>query len=139
MQITGLPEYYVYGAEKELLAAQAGAIATHIPAGSVVVELGCGDSSKTAILLAALLRRSLSSTGREGSSGPPSAGAKQECNGSGSGSVDTDGGAGQPPLLFVGVDVSAEALRQTSGNLARLLPELPAEQARQGGRAVRGT
>ncbi|KAL4443671.1 hypothetical protein ABPG75_011408 [Micractinium tetrahymenae] len=92
-QITRLPEYYVYQAEKELLAAQAGAIATHIPSGSIVVELGCGDSSKTAILLAALLRRS-------------------EAN----------------ALRFVGVDVSGEALRQTQRSLARLLPELPAEQ-----------
>jgi L-histidine N-alpha-methyltransferase len=57
-QITRLPEYYPYRAEKELLEKHADAIASQLPgAGGVVVELGCGDGSKSALLLAALLRR----------------------------------------------------------------------------------
>jgi len=61
------------------------------------VELGCGDSSKTAVLLGALLRRH-----------------------------------GTQGVRFCGVDCSAEALRQTRGSLARLLPQLPQEQASAG-------
>lgn len=145
MQITCLPEYYVYSAEKELLSAQAGAIATHIPHDSVIVELGCGDSSKTAILLEALLRRLhglVSGTGEGGcrarSAGPEGWRSNGSSN-SGSSRGSSRGEAGWPPLRFVGVDVSAEALRQTARNLARLLPELPPEQARQGGRSAAGT
>ncbi|KAL4447235.1 hypothetical protein ABPG77_007268 [Micractinium sp. CCAP 211/92] len=133
-QITCLPEYYVYSAEKELLSAQAGAIATHIPNDSVIVELGCGDSSKTAILLEALLRRLhglVSGTGEGGcrarSAGPEGWRSNGSSN-SGSSRGSSRGEAGWPPLRFVGVDVSAEALRQTARNLARLLPELPPEQ-----------
>ncbi len=44
-------------AEKRLLAQHAPAIASQFPAGSVVVELGCGDSTKTALLLRALVDR----------------------------------------------------------------------------------
>jgi hypothetical protein len=55
--ITQLPEYYPYRTERALLAQHAAGIAAHIPAGSVVVELGCGDSTKTSILLEELLRR----------------------------------------------------------------------------------
>ena len=57
-QITQLPEYYPYRTERQLLEQHADAIASQLPgAGGVVVELGCGDGSKTALLLAALLRR----------------------------------------------------------------------------------
>lgn len=44
-------------AEKRLLAQHAAAIASQFPAGSLVVELGCGDSTKTALLLQALVDR----------------------------------------------------------------------------------
>lgn len=43
--------------EKLLLAQHAAAIASQFPAGSVVVELGCGDCTKTALLLQALVDR----------------------------------------------------------------------------------
>jgi L-histidine N-alpha-methyltransferase len=56
-QITQLEDYYPYREERELLGAHAAAIAAHVPAGAVVVELGCGDGSKTAILLRALAAR----------------------------------------------------------------------------------
>lgn len=56
-QITKLPEYYPYQAEAELLEAHAQDMIRHIPRRSIVVELGCGDGSKTATLLRALLAR----------------------------------------------------------------------------------
>ena len=56
-QITHLEAYYPYRAEEELLRAHADDIVSHVPAAAVVVELGCGDGSKTAILLQALARR----------------------------------------------------------------------------------
>ena len=49
--------YYPYRDEHRLLCHHAGGIAAHLPHGGVVVELGCGDGSKTALLLSALLRR----------------------------------------------------------------------------------
>jgi uncharacterized SAM-dependent methyltransferase len=63
----------------------------HIPASSVIVELGCGDGSKTAVLLNALLCMR-----KEGES-----------------------------VHYCGIDVSAEALRQTEQSLQRLCPKLP--------------
>lgn len=51
-------------AEKRLLAQHAGAIASQFPAGGVVLELGCGDCSKTALLLQALLDRWVEWDGR---------------------------------------------------------------------------
>ena len=56
-QITQLKEYYPYDEEKALLQAHSQEIIAHIPAGAVVVELGCGDGSKTAVLLGALAAR----------------------------------------------------------------------------------
>lgn len=56
-QITQLDEYYPYAEEQALLRQHADALAAQIPAGGVLLELGCGDGSKTAILLDALLRR----------------------------------------------------------------------------------
>jgi dimethylhistidine N-methyltransferase len=90
-QITQLDEYYPYREELALLQAHTEDIVAHIPRGAVVLELGCGDGSKTATLLRALVAR--------------------------------DGAAA---ARFVGVDVSAEALRQARRNLRRLCPELPA-------------
>ena len=46
-QITQLEEYYPYAEEKHLLQANEDDIIRHFPRGSVVVELGCGDGSKT--------------------------------------------------------------------------------------------
>lgn len=56
-QITELEEYYPYMEEKRLLQSHADDIVSHLPKGAVVVELGCGDGSKTALLLQALARR----------------------------------------------------------------------------------
>lgn len=56
-QITALEEYYPYRAELSILQHHADAIAAQLPPGGVVVELGCGSSSKTAVLLAAAVRR----------------------------------------------------------------------------------
>jgi dimethylhistidine N-methyltransferase len=56
-QITELEEYYPYMEEKNLLDAHAEDIISHLPKGAVVVELGCGDGSKTSILLNAIARR----------------------------------------------------------------------------------
>ena len=56
-QITELEEYYPYSEEKNLLHAHADDIISHLPPKSIVVELGCGDGSKTALLLNALVRR----------------------------------------------------------------------------------
>lgn len=56
-KITGLEEYYPYLEEKRLLEKHAEDIVARIPPGSVVVELGCGDGSKTSLLLNALIRR----------------------------------------------------------------------------------
>lgn len=51
------PAHAVCHTEKRLLAQHAAAIASQFPAGSVVVELGCGDCTKTALLLQALVDR----------------------------------------------------------------------------------
>lgn len=53
----GLQEYYPFSTEKQMLADHAEDIITHIPEGSVVVELGCGTAEKTATLLQALMAR----------------------------------------------------------------------------------
>lgn len=88
-QITELPEYTPYRSETLLLRAHAAALAAQIPRGALVVELGCGDSTKTALLLNALL--------------------------------DLRGRSG---TRFCGIDVSAEALRQTRRTLAARCPRL---------------
>jgi dimethylhistidine N-methyltransferase len=56
-QITELEEYYPFKTEEAMLKQHASDIITHIPPGSVVVELGCGSAQKTAFLLSALLAR----------------------------------------------------------------------------------
>jgi uncharacterized SAM-dependent methyltransferase len=56
-QITELEEYYPYRVELGLLQEHAPDIITHIPKGSVLVELGCGSASKTSVLQRALLAR----------------------------------------------------------------------------------
>lgn len=56
-QITKLEEYYPYLEEKSLLADYSNSIVDQIPLESVIVELGCGDGSKTALLLNALAHR----------------------------------------------------------------------------------
>lgn len=55
--ITKLDEYYPFKTEKELLTKHATAIVGGIPAGSIVVELGCGTAEKTSIILHALMDR----------------------------------------------------------------------------------
>jgi len=57
VQITELEEYYPYRVELAMLQEHAGDIISHIPTGSVLVELGCGSASKTAVLQRALLAR----------------------------------------------------------------------------------
>jgi L-histidine N-alpha-methyltransferase len=55
-QITRLPEYYPTRAEREILAARAGEIAAATGA-ATLVELGCGYSEKTRLLLDGLRRQ----------------------------------------------------------------------------------
>lgn len=57
LQITRLREYYPFRVEQELLQRHAADIASQIPAGGLVLELGTGDGSKTAMLLRALIER----------------------------------------------------------------------------------
>lgn len=56
-QITELEEYYPYMEEKNLLRVHADDIVSHLPVGAIVVELGCGDGTKTSLILDALARR----------------------------------------------------------------------------------
>lgn len=56
-QIERHPDYYPYEAERRLLAQHVDALIAAIPPGAVLIELGCGDCSKTSILLEALARR----------------------------------------------------------------------------------
>ncbi|KAL2621691.1 hypothetical protein R1flu_001896 [Riccia fluitans] len=56
-EITKLEEYYPFQAEEDLLNTHADEIASHIPEGTIVVELGCGSARKTARLLNALVAR----------------------------------------------------------------------------------
>lgn len=56
-QIERHPDYYPYEAERRLLAAHHEVLLSAIPAGAVLIELGCGDCTKTSILLDALARR----------------------------------------------------------------------------------
>ena len=55
--ITKLEEYYPFKTEKELLTQHVSAIVSSIPAGSILVELGCGTAEKTSIMLHALMAR----------------------------------------------------------------------------------
>ncbi|KDD76550.1 hypothetical protein H632_c185p0 [Helicosporidium sp. ATCC 50920] len=54
-KITRMPEYLPYRAESNLLQSHATSIAASIGAESVVIELGCGDCTKTAHLIKALM------------------------------------------------------------------------------------
>ena len=56
-EITKLKEYYPFRTEKELLSQHAVQIVSSIPAGSIIVELGCGNAEKTSVLLHALISR----------------------------------------------------------------------------------
>ena len=56
-EITALPEYYPFNEETNLLKAKAGEIIAHIPAGSVILELGCGSTAKTGTILNAIAQR----------------------------------------------------------------------------------
>ena len=56
-EITKLEEYYPFETEKELLSQHASQIVSSIPAGSIIVELGCGNAEKTSVLLHALISR----------------------------------------------------------------------------------
>ncbi|KAL3696043.1 hypothetical protein R1sor_010119 [Riccia sorocarpa] len=56
-EITKLEEYYPFQAEEDLLSEHADEIASHIPQGSILVELGCGTARKTARLLNAIVAR----------------------------------------------------------------------------------
>lgn len=51
------PDYYLYGTERALLQAHAEDLIATLPPGTVLVELGCGDCTKTRILLEAMARR----------------------------------------------------------------------------------
>ncbi|DBA68320.1 TPA: hypothetical protein ACH3X2_013633 [Trebouxia sp. C0005] len=56
-EITKLDEYYPFKAEKDLLNQHAAEVVNSIPAGSILVELGCGTAEKTSVLLHALIAR----------------------------------------------------------------------------------
>ena len=56
-QICGTPEYYVTRAEQEILADRSEEIANIFPSPITLAELGSGSSSKTRLLIEALLRR----------------------------------------------------------------------------------
>ncbi|MEE8474354.1 MAG: L-histidine N(alpha)-methyltransferase [Myxococcota bacterium] len=56
-QICGTPEYYVTRAEHEILADRSEEIANIFPSPITLAELGSGSSSKTRLLIEALLRR----------------------------------------------------------------------------------
>ncbi|RMZ53543.1 hypothetical protein APUTEX25_003365, partial [Auxenochlorella protothecoides] len=90
-QITDLPEYTPYRAELGLLKEHGTKLATLIPPHALVVELGCGDATKTSHLIHSLL-------------------------------ASREPGA----VRFVGIDVCAEALRQTDRTLRERCPDLPA-------------
>jgi L-histidine N-alpha-methyltransferase len=53
-QITELEEYYPFRVEEARLKEHAADIASQIPEGSVVVELGCGTARKSGIILSAI-------------------------------------------------------------------------------------
>lgn len=55
--ITALEEYYPYKEEESLLRKHAKDIVLDIPKDSIVIELGCGDGSKTSLILQALSAR----------------------------------------------------------------------------------
>lgn len=55
--ITRLEEYYPFKAEDELLDEHVYDMVSHIPEGSVVVELGCGSAIKTSRILNAVIAR----------------------------------------------------------------------------------
>jgi dimethylhistidine N-methyltransferase len=57
-EICELPEYYLTRAEDQILASHAAEIATCVPAGSRIVELGSGSAKKTRRLIEAFLARS---------------------------------------------------------------------------------
>ncbi len=54
-QICKLPEYYLTGAEREILSARAGEIVSGFPEEVTLVELGSGSAVKTRLLIEALL------------------------------------------------------------------------------------
>jgi len=56
-QICELPEYYLTRAETEILCRHAGDIVARCPSPIVLVELGCGNSSKTHCVIGECLRR----------------------------------------------------------------------------------
>lgn len=51
------PDYYLYEEERQLLMRHAAYLVDRIPPGAVLIELGCGDCTKTRILLSELCRR----------------------------------------------------------------------------------
>ncbi len=55
--ICGLPEYYLPAAEREILEAHAGEVASQVRERPVLVELGSGSAAKTRLVIDALLRR----------------------------------------------------------------------------------
>lgn len=57
-EICELPEYYLTRCEDEILAERAGEIASLVPAGADLVELGSGSARKTSRLIRAMLARS---------------------------------------------------------------------------------
>jgi len=56
-EICELPEYYLPAAERRILQARAGEIASLLSRGTALVELGSGSAAKTRMLIGALLRR----------------------------------------------------------------------------------
>eukprot|EP01018_Ginkgo_biloba_P029340 Gb_06303 [translate_table: standard] len=96
-EITRLPDYYLFNAEIKLFAENGLDIVRSILPGSLFVELGCGNASKTVFLLDAIQSyhgRHLAFTL-----------ASHRCR-------------------YVGIDVSESALKNAKTNLERLVPGL---------------
>ncbi len=56
-EICTVEEYYLTRAEREILERRADEIASHLPAGTVLAELGSGSAAKTRLLIASILKR----------------------------------------------------------------------------------
>lgn len=97
--ICGLPEYYLTRAEREIFERHADEIAAALPAGAALIELGSGSAAKTRLVIEALLRRARPAS-------PP------------------EEGAGRRALVYVPVDVSPSALRESTRALLADYPTL---------------
>eukprot|EP01018_Ginkgo_biloba_P029337 Gb_06300 [translate_table: standard] len=112
-EITRLPHYYLFNAEIKLFEENALDIVRSVLPGSLFVELGCGNASKTVFLLNAIQSYHGRSKSRTTDLSPKPGVAKlgitvcihYQCR-------------------YVGIDVSESALKNAKTNLERLVPGL---------------